>query len=77
MTSDIFNAQTWMEIVLQVFNAEHGPIKGFNPTLVASMKSTQVSQNDFQIYMKEAIIQATRFASMHLEKTEPINHKNK
>nr|XP_012216572.1 PREDICTED: alanine--tRNA ligase, mitochondrial [Linepithema humile] len=74
--SNTFNAQTWMDIVLQVFNAEHRPVKGFNPMLVASMKSTQVSQNDFQIYMEKAIMQATRFASVHLQKTEPINYKN-
>lgn len=76
MISNTFNAQTWMGVILRVFNAEHGPIKGFNPMLVASMKSTQVSQNDFQIYMEKAVMQATKFASMNLEKSEPINHKN-
>jgi len=64
-----------MNIVLQIFNAEHGPIKGFKPMLVASMKSTKVSQ-DFQIRMEKAITEATKFASMHVKKVELTNKKN-
>jgi len=64
-----------MNIVLQIFNAEHGPIKGFKPMLVASMKSTKVSQ-DFQIHMEKAIMEATKFASMHVKKVELTNKKN-
>ncbi|XP_011639548.1 alanine--tRNA ligase, mitochondrial [Pogonomyrmex barbatus] len=74
MTSTAFNAQTWMDIVLQIFNAEHGPIKGFKPSLVASMKSTKVSQ-DFQIHMEKAIIEATKFASIHVKKVSISNKK--
>lgn len=73
MVSNAFNAQTWMNIVLQIFNAEYGPIKGFKPMLVASMKSAKVSQ-DFQ--MKKAIAEATKFASTHVKKVESINNKN-
>ncbi|XP_036145275.1 alanine--tRNA ligase, mitochondrial isoform X2 [Monomorium pharaonis] len=75
MVSNAFNAQTWMDIVLQIFNAEHGSIKGFKPMLVASMKSTKVSQN-FQIYIEKAIIEATKFASIHVKKVETANNKN-
>jgi len=64
-----------MNIVLRIFNAEHGPIKGFNPMLVASMKSTKVSQN-FQMRMEKAITEATKFASMHVKKVELTNKKN-
>jgi hypothetical protein len=65
-----------MNIVLQIFNAEHGSIKGFKPILVASMKSTKVSQ-DFQIHMEKAITEATKFASMHIKKVETANNKNR
>ncbi|KAL0130415.1 hypothetical protein PUN28_002237 [Cardiocondyla obscurior] len=71
--SDEFNAQTWMNIVLQIFNAEYGPIKGFKPMLVASMKSTKVSNNNFQIRMEKAITEATKFASMHVKKVKLNN----
>lgn len=65
-----------MDIVLQIFNAEHGPIKGFKSMLVASMKSTKVSQ-DFQILlMEKAITEAAKFASTHVKKVEPTNNKN-
>lgn len=64
-----------MGIVLQIFNAEHGPIKGFKPMLVASMKSTKVSQ-DFQILMEKAVTEAAKFASTHVKKVEPTNNKN-
>lgn len=70
MASNAFNAQTWMNIVLQIFDAEYGPIKGFNPMLVASMKSAKVSK-DFQ--MEKAIAEATKFASTHVKKVEFIN----
>lgn len=73
MVSNAFNAQTWMNIVLQIFDAEYGPIKGFKSMLVASMKSAKVSQ-DFQ--MKKAIAEAIKFASMHVKKPESINNKN-
>ncbi|XP_077269962.1 alanine--tRNA ligase, mitochondrial [Temnothorax americanus] len=73
MTSSAFNAQTWMDIVLQIFNAEHGPIKGFKPMLVANMKSTKISQ-DFQIRMEKAITEATKFASTHVKKVEFANN---
>lgn len=58
-----------MNIILQIFNAEYGPIKGFKPMLVASMKSTKVSQ-DFQIRMEEAITEATKFAFAHVKKVK-------
>jgi len=64
-----------MNIILQIFNAEYGSIKGFKPMLVASMKSTKVSQN-FQIRMEEAITEATKFASAHVKKIELTNNKN-
>ncbi|XP_072755160.1 alanine--tRNA ligase, mitochondrial [Anoplolepis gracilipes] len=75
MASNAFNAQIWMEIVLQIFNAKQGSIKGFKPMLIASMKSTQVSQ-DFQIHIEKAVIEATKFASMHLKKME-LTNKNR
>lgn len=43
--------------------------------LVASMKSTKVSQ-DFQTLMKKAITEATKFASTHVKKVELSNNKN-
>lgn len=73
--SNTFNAQTWMNIVLQIFNAEHGPIKGFKPMLVASMKSTKVSK-DFQVHIEKAITEATKFAFTHIKKVETANNKN-
>lgn len=73
MVSDAFNAQIWMDILLQIFNAKQGPIKGFKPMLIASMKSTQVSQ-DFQIHIVKAVIEATKFASMHVKKIELTNN---
>lgn len=72
MISKVFNAQTWMDVILRIFNAEHGPIKGFKPMLVASMKSVQMSQ-DFQIHLEKAVTEATKFASMHVKKIELIN----
>ncbi|XP_070166786.1 alanine--tRNA ligase, mitochondrial [Polyergus mexicanus] len=72
MVSNAFNAQIWMDVVLQIFNAKQGPIKGFKPMLVASMKSTQVLQ-DFQIHIEKAVAEATKFASMHVRKIELTN----
>ncbi|EFN88295.1 Alanyl-tRNA synthetase, cytoplasmic [Harpegnathos saltator] len=69
MVSEVFNAQTWMNIVLKIFNAEYGPIKGFAPMLIASMKSKQVSHDYIEIYVKKAIIEATKFASIHVKKS--------
>lgn len=75
MVSNAFNAQIWMDVVLQIFNAKQGPIKGFKPMLVASMKFTQVSQ-DFQIHIEKAVTEATKFASMHVRKIE-LTNKNR
>lgn len=72
MASKEFNAQTWMDVILQIFNADQGPVKGFKPMLVASMKSVQVSQ-DFQIRLEKAVTEATQFASMHVKKIELTN----
>lgn len=75
MVSSAFNAQIWMDVVLQIFNAKQGPIKGFKPMLVASMKSTQLSQ-DFQIHIEKAMTEATKFASMHVKKIK-LTNKNR
>lgn len=72
MVSKGFNAQTWMDVILQIFNVKQESIKGFNPMLVASMKSVQVSQ-DFQIHLEKAVTEATKFASMHVKKIELTN----
>lgn len=64
-----------MNIVLEIFDAEHGSIKGFKPMLVASMKSTKVTQ-DFQRRIEKARAEATKFASLHVQKVEPISNKN-
>lgn len=72
MVSNAFNAQIWMDVVLQIFNAKQGPIKGFKPMLIASMKSTHMSQ-DFQTYIEKAVIEATKFASIHVKEIELIN----
>ncbi|GAB1868191.1 alanine--tRNA ligase [Camponotus japonicus] len=72
VVSKAFNAQTWMDVILQIFNGKQGSIKGFKPMLVASMKSIQVSQ-DFQIHLEKAVTEATKFASMHVKKIELTN----
>lgn len=64
-----------MNIVLQIFDAEYVSIKGLEPMLVASMKSTKVSQ-DLQIRMEKAIAEATKFATIHVKKIEHTNNKN-
>ncbi|XP_011878135.1 PREDICTED: alanine--tRNA ligase, mitochondrial [Vollenhovia emeryi] len=74
--SSTFNAQTWMNVILQIFNAEHGPVKGFKPMLVASMKSTKVSQ-DLQIRMERAIAEAIKYAATHVKKVEPVTSKTR
>lgn len=76
MVSNVFNAQTWMDTVLQVFDARRGPIKGFKPTLVASMKSTQISQESRLTYMEKASMEAIKFASIHMEQIEQTDSKN-
>lgn len=58
-----------MDIVLHVFNAEHGPIKGFKPMLVASMKSKRVSEDSLQVHVKQAVTEATKFASTHIKRS--------
>jgi hypothetical protein len=75
MVSNAFNAQTWMNTIVQVFDGKQAPIKGFKPMLVASMKSTQISQNSLQIYMEKASMKAIKFASMYMKKTGHINNK--
>lgn len=67
----------WMEVVLKVFNAQHGSIKGFKPMLVASMKSVEISDDCLQIYIKKALIEATKFISAHIKKTESTNSRNR
>ncbi|XP_076291241.1 alanine--tRNA ligase, mitochondrial isoform X1 [Lasioglossum baleicum] len=63
-----FNAQTWMKIVLEIFNAEYVPIKGFNPSLVASMKSTNVSNLPSENLLCNAINAAKDFASRNVKR---------
>ncbi|RLU15066.1 hypothetical protein DMN91_012953 [Ooceraea biroi] len=65
MVSNAFNAQIWMDTILQIFDAKQGPIKGFKPTLVASMKSTPISEDSLQTYMEKARMEAMKFASIH------------
>lgn len=72
MVSSEFNAQIWMDVVLQICNGKQGPIKGFKPMLVASMKSTQMSQ-DFQMLIEKAMTEATKFASIHVKKIKLTN----
>lgn len=69
MASNAFNAQAWMDIVLKICNAEYGPVKGFEPMLVASMKSKQMSHDHIQIYTKRAIAEAMKFASTHVKRS--------
>lgn len=67
MASDAFNAQTWMDIVVKIFNAKYGLVKGFEPMLATSMKSKKMSHDYTQIHMKRAIEEATKFASIHVK----------
>lgn len=69
MTSSEFNAQTWMNIILEIFNAEYEPVKGFQPTLVASMKSKQISHDYIQTCLERSIAKATEFASIHVKRS--------
>lgn len=69
MVSNAFNAQTWMDIILKSCNAEYGSVKGFQPMLVASMKSKKVSNEYIQIHVKRAIAEATKFASIHIKQS--------
>ncbi|XP_014470633.1 PREDICTED: alanine--tRNA ligase, mitochondrial isoform X2 [Dinoponera quadriceps] len=68
IVSSVFNAQTWMDIVLKIFHAKYGPIKGFEPMLVACMKSKQMSRDFIEMHTKRAIAEATKFASAHVKR---------
>ncbi|EZA47311.1 Alanyl-tRNA synthetase, mitochondrial [Ooceraea biroi] len=76
MVSNAFNAQIWMDTILQIFDAKQGPIKGFKPTLVASMKSTPISEDSLQTYMEKARMEAMKFASIHVRKIEYTDSNN-
>jgi len=64
-----------MNTVVQIFDGKQDPIKGFKPMLVASMKSTQISQDFLQIYMEKASMKAIKFVSTYMKKTGHIDNK--
>nr|XP_033324410.1 alanine--tRNA ligase, mitochondrial [Megalopta genalis] len=63
-----FNAQTWMKIILEIFNSEYVPVKGSNPLLVANMKSTNVSNLSSEDLLLNAINAAKKFASTSIKR---------
>jgi len=77
MVSNAFNAQTWMNTIVRIFDGKHGPIKGFEPMLVASMKSTRISRDSLETCMEEASMKAIKFASKYVEKTGHVDNKTR
>ncbi|XP_029041186.1 alanine--tRNA ligase, mitochondrial [Osmia bicornis bicornis] len=67
LVSDSFNARTWMNIVLDVFNAKYVPTKGFDPSLVASMKTISISEASQKHLINEATEEARTFAFTHVK----------
>lgn len=64
-----------MDIVLRIFNAKHGPIKGFKPMLVASMKAVESPKN-FQMLVEKALAETNKFASARAKQVRLVDNKN-
>lgn len=67
IASDQFNARTWMNVVLKIFNANYNPTKGFNPSLIASMKTVNISDASQKHLIHKAIEKAKTFAFTHIK----------
>ncbi|XP_015593600.1 alanine--tRNA ligase, mitochondrial [Cephus cinctus] len=74
MASDTFNARAWMNTVLQVFKAEGAIVQHQDPLEAYNMKTIQVELNELKSLLEKAIMQATKFASLHVKQTK---HKSK
>ena len=56
-----------MNIVLDVFDAKYVPTKGFDPSLVASMKTISISEASQKHLINEATEEAKTFAVTHVK----------
>ncbi|XP_031846952.1 alanine--tRNA ligase, mitochondrial isoform X3 [Nomia melanderi] len=64
---DTFNARAWIKVVIEIFNAEYGSIRGSNPLLVASMKSTNVPKLSSESLVLNAVSAAKNFAFTNIK----------
>lgn len=56
-----------MNIVLEVFNAKYVPTKGFDPSVVASMRTINISEASEKHLIDEATEKARTFAFTHVK----------
>ncbi|XP_046617355.1 alanine--tRNA ligase, mitochondrial isoform X1 [Neodiprion virginianus] len=69
MASSEFNAQLWMQTVLPIFKAHGSSPKGQDPLLIQHMKSKRVSDLELKGLVERAVIEATKFAALHVKKS--------
>nr|XP_012137632.1 PREDICTED: alanine--tRNA ligase, mitochondrial isoform X3 [Megachile rotundata] len=67
IASKQFNAKNWMNVVLKTFNVKYHPTTGFNPSLVASMKTMNISDASQKDLIQKAIEKAKMFAFAHVK----------
>ncbi|XP_016840617.1 alanine--tRNA ligase, mitochondrial [Nasonia vitripennis] len=76
LQTDVFNAKTWMEEILQVFQSKGNVTKGDNPLISYNMQPIQISDSNFKILIDKAIATATKFASIYVDRSQK-NKPNK
>ncbi|KAG7202205.1 hypothetical protein KM043_015879 [Ampulex compressa] len=76
MVSNSFNAQSWLNVALQIFNGENSPIGKFNPLLYGSMKSKPLNDDKEKAVMPHAISQLKEFALKHVKISKVHNKIN-
>lgn len=74
--SEAFNAKTWMEIVLKIFNGKEGSIRGFDPLLVANMNFHPVAEDMLELLTDRAITESVNFACEHIKQSKINNAVN-
>ena len=76
MQSTSFNAKTWMDEVLKVFESTGSALKGEDPLIAYNMQPIQISDDNFKTLIDTAITSATKFASTHINRSKK-NKPNK
>ncbi|XP_047349283.1 alanine--tRNA ligase, mitochondrial isoform X1 [Vespa velutina] len=73
--SDEFNAQTWIKVIFQVFNQEFNLNINKNSLMISHTKFKDISKQDAKKLIETAVIEATEYASMLIDK-KIITEKN-
>nr|CAD7459542.1 unnamed protein product [Timema tahoe] len=65
--SEHFNAESWMQTILPIFQATGGPPRGQNPHITYNMKGKKIPDNEIQELLNKSLKSATDFALTHFK----------